>query len=329
MDVKELPLVSIVLLTYNQEKFIGEALDGVASQDYPNLEIIISDDNSNDNTRNIIEEFRRNYYGHHKVIYNYNHENLGLVRHFNKVMSIVNGEFVVLAAGDDVPLQNRTSLSVRKIRKAGVDSLALNFMYIDGVGNDMHKYAFDVSDELEIFNLSDYINGQVPKPSGPSRIITKKLFDFFGPFRDDCPTEDSTLTFRSLLMGGIAHYGGVGVKYRWHGKNISVPDNLYRKIDSTKIYDQYYKDLRLAKDRKIIDATEFKLIKKIIVDYKITQSLIRKLYIERNRYKRHILGLLYVLNPRVLNTHKQSNFLRHLCEDLFIFYDKIRRVVGK
>lgn len=329
MDDKELPLVSIVVLTYNQEKFIGEALAGVASQDYPNLEIIISDDNSNDNTRNIIEEFRSNYSGPHKIIYNYNRENLGLIRHFNIVMSMVSGEYIVLAAGDDISCENRTSLSVQKIRQAGVDSLALNFKYIDGDGNDMHKYGFEQSKELKIFKMSNYISGCVPKPSGPSRIFTKKLFDFFGPFLSDCPTEDTTLTFRALLLRGIAHYGEIGVKYRWHGNNISTPDNLYRKIDSTKIYNQYYKDLRLANEKKIISISEYKLVKKIIVDYKITQALIRKLYVEKGRYKRHFLGLLYVLNPRVLKRHKQSGFLRQVCDDLFIFSDKIRRFIGK
>lgn len=314
MENTELPLVSIVVLTYNQEKFIGEALAGVAFQDYPNLEIIISDDNSNDNTRNIIEEFRSNYKGYHNIICNYNHENLGLIRHFNKVMSMVSGEYIVLAAGDDIPFQNRTSLSVQEIRKAGVDSLALNFMYIDGVGNDMHKYAFDVSKELEIFKLSDYIGFRMPKPSGPSRIITRKLFEVFGPFMDDCPTEDTTLTFRALLLGGVANYGEVGVKYRWHGNNISTIDNLFRNVDPIKIYNQYYSDLCLAKDKCLVSFSDYKSIKKIIDDYKVTQLFIRKLYRENRSIKRYLLVLGYMFNPKALKVSKKKIFLKEMGE---------------
>ncbi|MCR4800938.1 MAG: glycosyltransferase [Bacteroidales bacterium] len=313
MVVKELPLVSIMLLTYNQEKYIGEALVGVASQDYPNLEIIISDDNSNDNTRNIIEEFSCNYNGPHKIICNYNCENLGLVRHFNKVISMVSGVYIVLAAGDDISFRNRTSLSVREIRNSGVDSLALNFMYIDGAGTDMHKYAFDVSNKLEVFKLSDYIGLRMPKPSGPSRIISRKLFDVFGPFMDDCPTEDTTLSFRALLLSGIAHYGEIGVKYRWHGNNISAIDNMYKNMDPIKIYNQYYSDLCVAKDKCLVSYSEYKSIKKIIDSYKFTQIFIRELYVENSSFKRHLRILRYLFNPKVLQVQKKNFFLTEMC----------------
>lgn len=325
--MEDKPLVSFCLFTYNQEQFIRDALEGIASQDYPNMEIIISDDNSCDNTRIIIEEFRCKYNGTHKIRYNFNSENLGLVRHFNKVMSMVNGDYVVLAAGDDVSLKNRTAVSVQQIIEAKVYSLALNFKYIDGKGNDMHKYAFTLANKMEKFFLSDYIAGRIMKPSGPSRIFAKGVFDFFGPFQDDCPTEDTTLTFRALLLGGVAHYDEVGVFYRWHGNNMSTPDNLYKNINSDKIFYQYYKDLCVAKEKKLIKRTDYKLVKKIIKDYKITQSLIRKLYITKNRYFRHILCLLYVLNPRVLHIHKNMNFLRQHCNDLFIFSDKISSII--
>lgn len=306
MEKKDLPLVSIVVLTYNQEQYIEAALEGVASQDYPNLEIIVSDDNSNDNTKKVIENFRLKYKGSQKIIYNYNNENLGLVRHFNKIMSMVTGDYVVLAAGDDISLKNRTTLSVREIRKAGVDSLALNFKYIDGKGNDMNKCAFKLTNDIKIFKLSDYVLGKVPHPSGPSRIITKRVFDFFGPFQDDCPTEDSTLTFRALLLRGIAHYSEVGVNYRWHDNNMSSIDNIYRKIDPNKIYSQYYKDLCVAKEKNIIENSEYRLVKKKIDEYKITQVFRRNMYNEKNPWIRYLLILKYLFNVKVSYINKKK-----------------------
>jgi glycosyltransferase involved in cell wall biosynthesis len=50
MNSTQYPLVSLCIFTYNQEKYIREAVEGALSQDYPNLEIIISDDNSTDST---------------------------------------------------------------------------------------------------------------------------------------------------------------------------------------------------------------------------------------------------------------------------------------
>ena len=60
------PLVSIVLCSYNGEKFIKEQVDSLLNQTYPNLEIIISDDASTDHTPQILEGYhddkRKNFF---------------------------------------------------------------------------------------------------------------------------------------------------------------------------------------------------------------------------------------------------------------------------
>ena len=53
------PLISIVIATYNGAKFLATQLDSVLAQDYPNLEIIISDDNSKDETISILENYQQ------------------------------------------------------------------------------------------------------------------------------------------------------------------------------------------------------------------------------------------------------------------------------
>jgi glycosyltransferase involved in cell wall biosynthesis len=53
-----LPLVSIALATFNGEKYLRQQLDSLLNQTYKNFEIVISDDNSNDSTLNIIKEYQ-------------------------------------------------------------------------------------------------------------------------------------------------------------------------------------------------------------------------------------------------------------------------------
>ena len=53
------PLVSVVIPAFNVEKYINESIDSVLKQKYSNLEIIILDDNSKDNTLSIIKSFRQ------------------------------------------------------------------------------------------------------------------------------------------------------------------------------------------------------------------------------------------------------------------------------
>lgn len=296
-------------------------------QDYPNLEIIISDDCSQDDTAGIIESFLNAYKGTQTIVYNRNEKNLGLIPHLNKVLSMTHGDYIVLAAGDDVSLPNRTMLSYQKIKESGTCSLALNFRYIDGNGNDLGEYGFEVSKELSLFRLNDYIKGDQSRPAGPSRIISRKLLDVFGPFKDDCPTEDTTTTLRALLLGGVAYYGEVGVLYRWHGDNISTPHNLYTNINPRKIYHQYYKDLCVAKNEKKISCQDYYLLKKIIDDYKATQIFVRRLYIQTTPFNRYCIVLAYLLNPKVLPSHKTKSYLRDKCNDVFVFWDKIRRMI--
>lgn len=57
------PLVSFGIITYNQEQFILDTLKGAVSQEYDNMEIIVSDDNSTDKTFEIVESFVKSYEG--------------------------------------------------------------------------------------------------------------------------------------------------------------------------------------------------------------------------------------------------------------------------
>ena len=52
-----LPLISIVITSYNRAQWIGQAIQSALDQDYPNFEIIISDNNSTDNTDDVIRTF--------------------------------------------------------------------------------------------------------------------------------------------------------------------------------------------------------------------------------------------------------------------------------
>ena len=83
-DQKGFPLVSFCLCVFNQEDFIQEAVEGALNQDYPNLEIIISDDCSTDRTWEIITEIIANH-TEKNIILNRNRKNLGLSTHINKI----------------------------------------------------------------------------------------------------------------------------------------------------------------------------------------------------------------------------------------------------
>lgn len=101
------PLASIILVSYNQEKFIIDALKSATSQTYKNLEIIASDDASTDRTYELISSFKSQYNGPHKLIINQNTSNLGVGGNYAKATSLTRGELIFVAGGDDISLPHR------------------------------------------------------------------------------------------------------------------------------------------------------------------------------------------------------------------------------
>jgi glycosyltransferase involved in cell wall biosynthesis len=94
----QLPLVSICIPTYNAEDFLGSMLESVLNQDYDNIEIIVSDNASEDNTWAIAETFL--VYNNLKLYRNI--ENIGGEANFNKCLDLANGKYVALLHSDDL-----------------------------------------------------------------------------------------------------------------------------------------------------------------------------------------------------------------------------------
>jgi GT2 family glycosyltransferase len=87
--------VSVIIANYNYGRFLREAVEPVLSQTVPPDELILIDDCSNDNSREIAEPFR----GQVRLIFN--ERNLGIVANFNKAVSLTSGDFVAFLGADN------------------------------------------------------------------------------------------------------------------------------------------------------------------------------------------------------------------------------------
>jgi len=99
----ELPLVSIIVITYNSSKYVLETLESAKAQTYKNLELIVSDDCSTDNTAEIcstwIEENRHRFVRSKLIIANCN---TGVTSNCNRGLAEAQGEWLKFIAGDDI-----------------------------------------------------------------------------------------------------------------------------------------------------------------------------------------------------------------------------------
>ena len=87
--------ISVVVVTYNQEKFLTKSLRSVFDQTRMPDEVIVVDNGSTDATRQIIKEYRG------KIFYIRNKKNLGAVRAFNQGLAAASGDYVILLSADD------------------------------------------------------------------------------------------------------------------------------------------------------------------------------------------------------------------------------------
>ena len=106
-------LITINICCYNSSKYIEETIQSVINQTYKNWELIIIDDGSTDNTKNLIKK----YLNRNNNIFYFYKENGGYPSARNKAIKIAKGEWIALIDHDDVMLPNRLENQVNEIIK--------------------------------------------------------------------------------------------------------------------------------------------------------------------------------------------------------------------
>lgn len=216
------PLVTFALFTFNQERFIAEAVRGALSQTYSPLEIIISDDCSTDSTFEIIQREVAGYAGRHTVRVNRNELNSGFGTHINKVMQMAKGQLIVVAAGDDVSLPERVAKSAKVYLASGGDlfSIYSNACVINDEGIEERLFYPDPPNDYQHDLVRKIEDGFTVL--GATNSWDRRVFDVFGFIGDDVTLEDWVIPFRAALLGNLHYIDEPLVLYRRHGENLSL-----------------------------------------------------------------------------------------------------------
>lgn len=94
------PILSILCITYNHEKYIAQAIDSFLAQDTSfSIEIVIGEDCSTDKTLSIIENYRKNYPSLIRVITS--DSNVGMIENFRRTLKACKGKYIAICEGDD------------------------------------------------------------------------------------------------------------------------------------------------------------------------------------------------------------------------------------
>jgi glycosyltransferase involved in cell wall biosynthesis len=158
-----LPLVTIVTPTYNQAEYLGETIESVLAQDYPNIEYIVIDDGSTDRTRDVLKRYDGRIRWESQ-------ENMGQAATLNRGWAMGAGEIIGYLSSDDLLKPSAVSEAVRSLR--GEPDLALaypDFELVDPTGRHVRIMR---SPEFDYKNM---IVDLICYP-GPGAFFPKDLF---------------------------------------------------------------------------------------------------------------------------------------------------------
>jgi glycosyltransferase involved in cell wall biosynthesis len=217
-EAREAPLVSFCLFTYKQERFIEQSVRSALAQDYPNLEVILSDDRSPDRTAEILREAVRSTPTRHQVTVNVNERNLGLIPHVNHVLARARGEIIVVMSGDDVSYPHRVSAVVETLRDSPASILLSDADTIDERGKLIGHFYLRRPGPITAVRMAERGNSMTP---GFSLGMRREVFHAFGPLPVGLENEDDQIGFRGALLGGVEYLDERLVAYRVHDGSLS------------------------------------------------------------------------------------------------------------
>lgn len=160
------PLVSVIMPAYNAELYIEESVASILNQSYRNLELIIVNDCSNDNTLQILEKFSSN---DERIIVLNNDTNLGCAQSRNKALQITKGEYIAFCDSDDVWMENKIEKQLSHIKNSNADMVFTAYEMIDSSGqhikyrNIKEKVLFDdlLRENFVIFSTTIFRRGVI------------------------------------------------------------------------------------------------------------------------------------------------------------------------
>lgn len=218
----EQPLVSIVVVSYNHSKYIRENLDSIKAQTYPNIELIVADDASKDNSVEIFESWlAENNYPAKK---NFHQQNTGLATTLNECTDMISGKYVKMIAADDYMHPEAIEKCVAKLEELGEEyGMVFTDTYaVDGDSvtiKDFANYSELGNVSAEIFRKELLKGNRIAALTVLMRTVALKST---GRYDNQFLAEDY---YRWLKINEKYYIAYVDLKlfyYRIHGENISI-----------------------------------------------------------------------------------------------------------
>jgi glycosyltransferase involved in cell wall biosynthesis len=256
--------IAVVLITYNQQDYIIEALEGIRTQSRAPNEVVIADDGSTDNTQVIINEYVKTHNLERSWCLLFSPANRGVNENLQNAIRHTTSEIIIGMAGDDISLPLRCKLTEEMfLNSRKVAAVLLSGFKISPNGEviqEINEADGGVIDDPLPFARRGYLG---ILPIGMS--FRRELFFLHGGLPFDVPNEDDQTIYRAIIFGGILCSSARVFKYRVHEKSasswirdinlVSFIKSLDYAMHARLIHHKYWLDLTSSHDCKNKKAT--------------------------------------------------------------------------
>lgn len=214
---KATPKVSVLMSVYNGSRYLRESIDSILNQTFSDLEFIIIDDCSTDDSRDIISEYAEK---DQRIVLITNPKNIGLTKSLNKGLKIAKGEYVARQDADDISLPNRLAKQVSLLDKQlEVALVSCEIEYINSEGHTIGKDQEACVPELVAWYLLFY-----NRLAGHSQVIFRhQLAMNLGGYSESYRySQDYEFWCRIVKVGKIFILPEILLQQRRHNQSISL-----------------------------------------------------------------------------------------------------------
>ena len=250
-------LVTVIILSYNKAHLISESIQSVLTQKLTNIEIIVIDDASTDNTQEFLVPFLKNS----QIRFIQNKKNIGISQNRNYGVFLAKGKFVAMLDGDDVWLDcDKLTKQVKYLEEnPECGAVGTWVVQIDEYGSNIKKIAYEEKDES--LRKSILYRNSI---AHSSVLFRKDVVQSVGGYDDSLATmEDHDLWLKIGVQSTLATLPIYALGYRVYQGNITKSRKIRIALDELRVvwrHRREYKGIYVGIARGIL-----RLIKTIMI----------------------------------------------------------------
>ena len=232
-------LVSILIPCFNSPNYIVAAVESALGQSYKNIEVIISDDSTNNETKNLLNVFL----GDNRFRYQKNDFNIGRVANYKKLLfEYAKGDWVIMLDGDDYYTDNNYIADAINLINTTQSIVLVGAGILIDNEKEKNSYSYNLGNENIVFEGKEVFTKYLKIPNHQTCLYKRSFAIDLDFYRDPSIGSDSESLYRLCLRGSVAYIAKDVAVWRVHDDNATYKRDLNKQLKESLFVKNIYND---------------------------------------------------------------------------------------